>query len=123
VPLEILHRAAPCRNVPVNFTLDLMKRSELLAHFDRYDAITRYFGSPDESSLAEVRKIVSALRGHAAGNLYVQEKLGGMLEWAEIGLSTRKFQRHGGVEQVRVFAMTEAENAQDVLLRQLGTGE
>jgi hypothetical protein len=24
VPLEILHRAAPCRNVPVTFTLDLM---------------------------------------------------------------------------------------------------
>jgi hypothetical protein len=27
VPLEILHRAAPCRNVPVTFTLCLMKLS------------------------------------------------------------------------------------------------
>jgi predicted RNase H-like HicB family nuclease len=26
VPLEILHRAAPCRNVPVTFTLDLTGR-------------------------------------------------------------------------------------------------
>ena len=24
MPLEIVHRAAPCRNVPVTFTLDLM---------------------------------------------------------------------------------------------------
>jgi len=28
VPLEIVHRAAPCRNVPVTFTLDLMNTVE-----------------------------------------------------------------------------------------------
>ena len=29
MPLEILHRAAPCRNVPVTFTLDLMMSAVL----------------------------------------------------------------------------------------------
>lgn len=100
-----------------------MKRSELLAQFERYDAITRHFGGQDEPSLAEVRRIVFALRGQASGNLYVYEKVGGMLTWAEIGLSTRKFQKHGGVEQVQVFARSEAQSAQEVLLRQLGESE
>ena len=30
MPLEILHRAAPCRNVPVTFTLDLTMRRLLM---------------------------------------------------------------------------------------------
>lgn len=97
-----------------------MTREELLAQFDRYDAITRYFGSPDESSLAEVRRIVFALRGQAGGDPYVYEKLGGMLEWAQIGLSTRKFQKYRGIEQVQVFAMSEADSAKSVLLRRMG---
>ena len=29
MPLEILHRAAPCRNVPVTFTLDLKSMTAL----------------------------------------------------------------------------------------------
>lgn len=100
-----------------------MNRTELLAQFERYDAITRRFGGQDEASLAEARRIVFALRGSAAGDPYVNEKLGGMLTWAEIGLSTRKFEKHGGFEQVQVFAMIEAQSAQDVLLRQLGESE
>jgi fatty acid desaturase len=32
VPLEILHRAAPCRNVPVTFTLDRMKGTTRETH-------------------------------------------------------------------------------------------
>lgn len=97
-----------------------MEHTELLAHFARYDAITQYFGGPDESSLAEVRRIVFALRSESGGNPYIHEKLGGMLHWAEIGLSTRKFDTHGGFEQVQVFAMSEAQSAQDVILRQRG---
>ena len=97
-----------------------MTHDELLAQFDRYDAITRCFGGPDVQSLAEVRRIVFVLRGQAHADPYVFEKLGGMLEWAEIGLSTRKFERYRGVEQVRVFAMSEADSAKSTMLRRLG---
>jgi len=35
VPLEIMHRAAPCRNVPVTFTLDLTKTTALFMPTER----------------------------------------------------------------------------------------
>lgn len=94
-----------------------MTQDELQAQFDRYDAILQRFGGPDAESLAEVRRIVFALRHRAGGDPYVLEKLVGMQEWAEIGLSTRKSESYGGVERVRVFAMCEAESAKSVMLR------
>jgi hypothetical protein len=100
-----------------------MTRDELRAVFERYDALVRNFGGPDEESLSEVRKIVWRLRQSADGDPYLLEKLGGMQEWAQIGFSTRKFEKFRGVEQVRAFAMGEAQSAESVLLRALELGD
>ena len=45
------------------------------------------------------------------------EKVGGMENWADIGLSTRKFERHGGLGNVRSFALSEAQTAKSLIER------
>jgi len=56
--LEILHRAAPCRNVPVTFTLEIT--SERLMEFNRSErAILRELAS--EAYEAEARRVLADL--------------------------------------------------------------
>ena len=72
MPLEIVHRAAPCRNVPVTFTLDLMK-SGLAAYQSVVDALvarrecvlSRRVGEgrlwPEQADLAQFNELVASL--------------------------------------------------------------
>lgn len=94
-----------------------MNRDQALAAIDRYEDLVRNFGYPDEEARAAVKSIVWSLERGPNQDPYFLEKVGGMENWAEIGLSTRKFERHGGLENVRSFALSEAQTARSLVER------
>lgn len=89
-----------------------MNREEALQALDRYEDLSKDFGYPNQASLQAIRKIVLSLRSGPVRDSYFFEKLASLEHWADIGFSTRKFQKYrGGAEQVRVFALGDLSTA------------
>lgn len=93
-----------------------MNKLEAIATIERYVELSENFGYPNEQSLREAKQIIFRLRGAPLNDSYFLEKLHLMEEWANIGFSSRKFERYqGGASQVRVFALGAASTAKDLV--------
>jgi len=72
VPSEILHLAAPCRLVPVTFTLDCIAMPPLLDHLAKYVSILERSAASTrraEDRLAYSRHLAAAARMFRAAHL------------------------------------------------------
>jgi len=76
-------------------------KDEAIKAVERIADLAKYFGGPNEPALREGQVICRDLRHGAAPYEYITSRTASIEGWAEIGFSTRKFDKYGGPERVR----------------------
>lgn len=92
-----------------------MTREDALAAFDELDKLIGGFGYPDEAEHSRLKHVLFRLRHGGYDDSYFLEKLSKIENWADIGFSTRKFNRYsGGAADVRSFAYGDCHIARSL---------
>lgn len=80
-----------------------MNKQKALDAIGEMQTLIDGFGTPNADALKAIKRHIFALRTDAG---YLNEKLGSLETWANIGFSTRKYQRWG-LDRVKHFALTD----------------
>lgn len=79
-----------------------MSRSEALEAIVQIKELSKGFGSPNEQSRTKMIRLIGRLRFDGPDDDNYRDKLSSVEELADIGFSTRKYEKYpGGVSQVR----------------------
>jgi hypothetical protein len=97
-----------------------MNKAAVHESIDRLEELTRHFGGPYADYHREFKQLLFKLNGCRTQAPYFREQLSKLQQYADIGFSTRKFEKvTGGLNQLRVWTLGTLQTVSDLADQQL----